>query len=88
MTTDADNKEQPKSGGGTARYLLALIPLIVFACIAFAVGKVMYDQEVHGTDISAIPERLAEAAEMPRLVFLLPPPLIFPPAFVELAGQQ
>ena len=58
MTTDADNKDQPKSGGGTARYLLALIPLIVFACIAFAVGKVMYDQEVHGTDISAIPSAL------------------------------
>jgi cytochrome c biogenesis protein CcmG/thiol:disulfide interchange protein DsbE len=57
MTTDADNKDQPKSSG-TARYLLALIPLIVFACIAFAVGKVMYDQEVHGTDISAIPSAL------------------------------
>ena len=57
MTTDADNKDQPKSSG-TALYLLALIPLIVFACIAFAVGKVMYDQEVHGTDISAIPSAL------------------------------
>lgn len=57
MTTDADNKDQPKSSG-TARYVLALIPLIVFACIAFAVGKVMYDQEVHGTDISAIPSAL------------------------------
>ncbi|GES53342.1 cytochrome c biogenesis protein CcmG/thiol:disulfide interchange protein DsbE [Rhizobium sp. ERR 1071] len=57
MTADADNKDQPKSSG-TARYLLALIPLIVFACIAFAVGKVMYDQEVHGTDISAIPSAL------------------------------
>ena len=57
MTTDADNKDQPKSSG-TARYLLALIPLVVFACIAFAVGKVMYDQEVHGTDISAIPSAL------------------------------
>jgi cytochrome c biogenesis protein CcmG/thiol:disulfide interchange protein DsbE len=57
MTTDADNKDQPKSSG-TARYLLALIPLIVFAGIAFAVGKVMYDQEVHSTDISAIPSAL------------------------------
>ncbi len=57
MTADADNKDPPKSSG-TARYLLALIPLIVFACIAFAVGKVMYDQEVHGTDISAIPSAL------------------------------
>ena len=71
MTTDADNKDQPKSGGGTARYLLALIPLIVFACIALAVGKVMYDQEVHGTDISAIPSALigtkAPKLALPRL---------------------
>ncbi|NLR99198.1 DsbE family thiol:disulfide interchange protein [Rhizobium sp. P38BS-XIX] len=57
MTADTDNKDQPKSGS-TARYLLALIPLIVFGCIAIAVGKVMYDQEVHGTDISAIPSAL------------------------------
>ena len=70
MTTDADNKDQPKSGGGTARYLLALIPLIVFACIAFAVGKVMYDQEVHGTDISAIPSALI-GTKAPKLA--LPP---------------
>ena len=70
MTTDADNKDQPESGGGTARYLLALIPLIVFACIAFAVGKVMYDQEVHGTDISAIPSALI-GTKAPKLA--LPP---------------
>ncbi|AGB72786.1 MULTISPECIES: DsbE family thiol:disulfide interchange protein [Rhizobium] len=57
MTADADNKNGVKSSG-TARYLLALVPLIVFACIALAVGKVMYDQEVHGTDISAIPSAL------------------------------
>ena len=57
MTADTENKDQPKSGS-TARYLLALIPLIVFGCIAIAVGKVMYDQEVHGTDISAIPSAL------------------------------
>ncbi|SCB22972.1 DsbE family thiol:disulfide interchange protein [Rhizobium hainanense] len=69
MTTDADNKDQPKSGG-TARYLLALIPLIVFACIALAVGKVMYDQEVHGTDISAIPSALI-GTKAPKLA--LPP---------------
>lgn len=70
MTADADNKDQPKSGGGTARYLLALIPLIVFACIALAVGKVMYDQEVHGTDISAIPSALI-GTKAPKLA--LPP---------------
>lgn len=70
MTTDADNKDQPKSGGGTARYLLALLPLIVFACIALAVGKVMYDQEVHGTDISAIPSALI-GTKAPKLA--LPP---------------
>ncbi|MFS8045291.1 DsbE family thiol:disulfide interchange protein [Rhizobium sp. BR 314] len=69
MTTDAGNKDQPKSSG-TARYLLALIPLIVFACIALAVGKVMYDQEVHGTDISAIPSALI-GTKAPKLA--LPP---------------
>ncbi len=69
MTADTDNKDGPKSGG-TARYLLALIPLIVFACIALAVGKVMYDQEVHGTDISAIPSALI-GTKAPKLA--LPP---------------
>lgn len=69
MTADTDNKDQPKSGG-TARYLFALIPLIVFACIALAVGKVMYDQEVHGTDISAIPSALI-GTKAPKLA--LPP---------------
>lgn len=57
MSIDTGKNGGPKSGS-TARYLLALIPLIVFACIALAVGKVMYDQEVHGTDISAIPSAL------------------------------
>jgi cytochrome c biogenesis protein CcmG/thiol:disulfide interchange protein DsbE len=57
MSTETEKSGEPKSGG-IARYLMALIPLIVFACIALAVGKVMYDQEVHGTDISAIPSAL------------------------------
>ncbi|HEX8046901.1 DsbE family thiol:disulfide interchange protein [Rhizobium sp.] len=57
MSIETEKSGEPKSGG-TARYLMALIPLIVFACIALAVGKVMYDQEVHGTDISAIPSAL------------------------------
>ncbi|MDL2399590.1 DsbE family thiol:disulfide interchange protein [Rhizobium mayense] len=57
MTLETKEGDKPKSAG-TGRYLLALIPLIVFACIALAVGKVMYDQEVHGTDISAIPSAL------------------------------
>ncbi|CAN7453433.1 DsbE family thiol:disulfide interchange protein [Rhizobium rhizogenes] len=57
MSIETGKSGEPKSGG-TARYLMALIPLVVFACIALAVGKVMYDQEVHGTDISAIPSAL------------------------------
>ena len=57
MSLGTEEGNKPKSGN-TGRYLLALIPLIVFACIALAVGKVMYDQEVHGTDISAIPSAL------------------------------
>ncbi len=57
MSIETGKSGEPKSGG-TARYLMAFIPLVVFACIALAVGKVMYDQEVHGTDISAIPSAL------------------------------
>ncbi|MDE1992695.1 MAG: DsbE family thiol:disulfide interchange protein [Rhizobiaceae bacterium] len=70
MSTGTEDRGNAKSGG-TGRYLLALIPLIVFACIAIAVGKVMYDQEVHGTDISAIPSALigtkAPALALPPL---------------------
>ena len=48
--------EPPKKSGG--RYLLALLPLLIFGGFAFVTGKVLYDQEVHGKDVSAIPSAL------------------------------
>ena len=44
-----------KSGG---RRLLVLLPLIIFGGFALVTGKVLYDQEVHGKDVSAIPSAL------------------------------
>lgn len=41
-----------------ARYGLALIPLIVFIGFAGVAGKMLYDQDVNGRDISAIPSAL------------------------------
>jgi cytochrome c biogenesis protein CcmG/thiol:disulfide interchange protein DsbE len=41
-----------------ARYALALIPLAVFAGFAAIAGKMLYDQDVNGLDVSAIPSAL------------------------------
>ena len=43
---------------GFRRYAVALIPLVVFAGIAATAAKVLYDQDVHGKDISEIPSAL------------------------------
>lgn len=43
---------------GFGRYALALVPLLVFGGFALVTGKVLYDQQVHGKDISAIPSAL------------------------------
>ncbi|WP_028746414.1 DsbE family thiol:disulfide interchange protein [Rhizobium mesoamericanum] len=40
------------------RYAVALIPLVVFAGIAATAAKMLYDQDVHGKDISEIPSAL------------------------------
>lgn len=62
-----DNPER-KSGG---RRMLVLLPLIIFGGFAFVTGKVLYDQEVHGKDVSAIPSALigtrAPSLAMPGL---------------------
>ena len=59
----------PKKSSG--RYLLALLPLLIFGGFAFVTGKVLYDQEVHGKDVSAIPSALigtkAPALDLPAL---------------------
>jgi cytochrome c biogenesis protein CcmG, thiol:disulfide interchange protein DsbE len=57
MTTDADNTEL-KPRRSRARYALALIPLAVFAGFAAIAGKMLYDQDVNGLDVSAIPSAL------------------------------
>jgi cytochrome c biogenesis protein CcmG, thiol:disulfide interchange protein DsbE len=57
MTTDTDNPEL-KPRRSRARYALALIPLAVFAGFAAIAGKMLYDQDVNGLDVSAIPSAL------------------------------
>ncbi|MBB4350985.1 MULTISPECIES: DsbE family thiol:disulfide interchange protein [Rhizobiaceae] len=41
-----------------SRYALALIPLAVFVGFAAVAGKMLYDQDVNGLDVSAIPSAL------------------------------
>lgn len=53
-TEDANLK--PKRN--RSRYALALIPLAVFAGFAAIAGKMLYDQDVNGLDVSAIPSAL------------------------------
>jgi cytochrome c biogenesis protein CcmG, thiol:disulfide interchange protein DsbE len=57
MSTDAENTEL-KPSRSRARYALALIPLAVFAGFAVIAGKMLYDQDVNGLDVSAIPSAL------------------------------
>jgi cytochrome c biogenesis protein CcmG, thiol:disulfide interchange protein DsbE len=57
MSTTSDDKK-PDARRSAARYLLALIPLAVFAGFALVAGKMLYDQDVNGLDVSAIPSAL------------------------------
>lgn len=56
---------------GIGRYMLAIIPLAVFAIFAATAGKMLYDQEVNGKDISDLPSALigtkAPVLAMPAL---------------------
>src|SRR5690606_21176208 len=56
MSEDAD--KAPARRRSTGRYILAFLPLIVFAGFAFVAGKMLYDQDVNGLDISTIPSAL------------------------------
>ena len=73
------SEETQPTKGGFGRYALALIPLVLFAGFAAITGKVLYDQQVHGKDISAIPSALictvAPALDMPPLEGANTPPL-------------
>ncbi|WP_137129348.1 DsbE family thiol:disulfide interchange protein [Rhizobium sp. FY34] len=48
--------ESPRRG--IMRYALAAIPLAVFVGFAAIAGKMLYDQDVNGLDVSAIPSAL------------------------------
>ncbi|MCX8999317.1 DsbE family thiol:disulfide interchange protein [Rhizobiaceae bacterium BDR2-2] len=66
-------QDRPRQGRRRpyGRYALMLVPLALFAGFAVVSGKVLYDQEVHGKDISAIPSALigtkAPSLAMPPL---------------------
>lgn len=55
MTSD---NPAPVRRRGLGRYMLALLPLLIFAGFAMVAGKMLYDQDVNGRDISAIPSAL------------------------------
>ncbi|MBW6423980.1 DsbE family thiol:disulfide interchange protein [Rhizobium sp. XQZ8] len=53
-----ETETRPAERKGLARYALALIPLAVFVGFAAVAGKMLYDQDVNGRDVSAIPSAL------------------------------
>ncbi|WHA41423.1 DsbE family thiol:disulfide interchange protein [Agrobacterium larrymoorei] len=55
--TDKDASASPASRG-RSRYVLALLPLLVFAGFAAVAAKMLYEQDVNGLDVSAIPSAL------------------------------
>ena len=48
----------PRRRGTAGRYILALLPLAVFAVIAGSAAKMLYDQDVNGKNIADIPSAL------------------------------
>ncbi len=70
MTTESEDANLKPQRNRT-RYALALIPLVVFAGFAAVAGKMLYDQDVNGLDVSAIPSALigktAPSLAMPPL---------------------
>ena len=58
MTQTSQNQDSKTKATGRARYGLALLPLLLFGGFALVAGKMLYDQDVNGLDISAIPSAL------------------------------
>lgn len=56
--TDVKSAGQESPKRGVSRYALALIPLVVFAGFAAIAGKMLYEQDVNGKDVSTIPSAL------------------------------
>ncbi|MEH3110003.1 MAG: DsbE family thiol:disulfide interchange protein [Agrobacterium cavarae] len=68
----SDTKAPPPSTSrGRSRYVLALLPLLVFGGFAAIAAKMLYEQDVNGLDVSAIPSALigtkAPALALPPL---------------------
>lgn len=55
-----DTQSAPASSGKKARYILALLPLLAFAGFAGIAAKMLYEQDVNGLDVSAIPSALID----------------------------
>ncbi|MCO5733534.1 DsbE family thiol:disulfide interchange protein [Rhizobium sp. SSA_523] len=74
MKLDADSPAPRRS-----LRALALIPLVIFALFAAIAGKMLYDQDVNGLDISSIPSALigkqAPSLSLPALHGSQTPPL-------------
>ncbi|MCA2370233.1 DsbE family thiol:disulfide interchange protein [Agrobacterium genomosp. 3 str. CIP 111-78] len=58
MTQASQDQGSKTKATGRARYGLALLPLLLFGGFALVAGKMLYDQDVNGLDISAIPSAL------------------------------
>jgi cytochrome c biogenesis protein CcmG, thiol:disulfide interchange protein DsbE len=58
MTQTNQNDTSKSRSSGRARYALALLPLLLFGGFALVAGKMLYDQDVNGLDVSAIPSAL------------------------------
>ncbi|TCV70826.1 cytochrome c biogenesis protein CcmG/thiol:disulfide interchange protein DsbE [Neorhizobium sp. R1-B] len=56
MSTETETRQAQRKG--LTRYAIALLPLLIFLGFAAVAGKMLYDQDVNGRDISAIPSAL------------------------------
>ncbi|MCQ1854800.1 DsbE family thiol:disulfide interchange protein [Neorhizobium galegae] len=56
MSVETGNQPAPRKS--LARYALPLIPLVIFLGFAGIAGKMLYDQDINGRDVSAIPSAL------------------------------
>ena len=55
MSTPQTDQPKPRA---FSRYVMALIPLVVFGGIAATAAKMLYDQDFHGKNIAEIPSAL------------------------------
>jgi cytochrome c biogenesis protein CcmG/thiol:disulfide interchange protein DsbE len=53
-----ETEQQQAANKPRSRFALALIPLVIFLGFAAVAGKMLYDQDVNGRDVSAIPSAL------------------------------